>query len=215
MTNNPYAPDDLPDVLPIFPLRSALLLPHGALPLNIFEPRYLQMVNDAMASNRMIGIIQPSDKTENGVQKIGCAGKITEFTETTDGRYGITLSGISRFEIREEISVTTLYRQVKANWSPFAEDVVSKECLDIDRDDLCALLKPYFDLEGLSCCWDSIGDSSDQKLITALCMICPFESQEKQALLEAPCCHGRANLFLDLIKMHVKCGGACATGQAH
>lgn len=213
MSNNPYAPkpDDLPDDLPIFPLRSALLLPHGSLPLNIFEPRYIQMIDDAMAGARMIGIIQPLESGEYGVQSIGCAGKIVEFSETTDGRYGITLSGISRFTVREELEQTKLYRRVTPCWDAFEGDVAREDCLDIDREKLCSLLKSYFQMEDLSCCWDAIGDSTDQKLITALCMICPFESQEKQALLEAKCCRTRANLFMDIVKMHVGCG--CAKTQ--
>jgi len=215
MSKNPYTPDELPDVLPIFPLSRALLLPHGSLPLNIFEPRYLQMINNAMASNRMIGVIQPCDKTEGAVKKIGCAGKIIDFHETTDGRYGITLSGISRFEVREEITVTTLYRQVHADWSPYADDALSHDCLDIHRGELSAALKQYFDMEGMSCDWEAIEDSGDQKLITALCMICPFESTEKQALLESESCHSRAKLFLDMLTMHVKCKGVSAAGQAH
>lgn len=217
MSKNPYAPaqNDLPEILPIFPLRSALLLPHGALPLNIFEPRYIQMIDHAMASDRMIGIIQPNENTKNGVQTTGCAGKIIDFAETEDGRYGITLSGISRFDVREEISATTLYRQVHPDWTAYSSDILSADCLDIEREKLYPMLKQYFDMQGMSCSWDAVDVCGDQKLITMLCMICPFEEAEKQALLEAENCQSRATLFLDMLNMHVKSGCQTTSSRAH
>jgi len=220
MTQNPFAPkfDELPGSIPVFPLGSVLLLPHGQLPLNIFEPRYIQMIDDALASHKMIGMIQPKDDADKpALSALGCAGKIIDYSETADGRYHITLSGISRFRVAEEISATTLYRQIRAQWDDFSGDVVSQGCLDLDRDKLSAMLKDYFAMEGLSCDWSRIDQSSDQKLITALSMICPFDSKEKQALLEACDCHKRADLFLQMLEMNLKCKTASegSSGKTH
>ena len=218
MDKNPYAPDfkDLPDVLPVFPLDGVLLLPTGRLPLNIFEERYLRMFDDAMAGNRMIGMVQPKDVSgESGeIYKIGCAGKIVEFSETPDGRYVVTLNGVSRFRVRKEIGAKSGYRRVKANWNDFEADLAEPHCLDLDRDRLHALLGAYFEAQDMSCDWQKVEGATDGRLITCLSMICPFSAQEKQALLEAPCCRTRSQTFMAMLEMAVQeeqvgrsCGG--------
>lgn len=208
MTHNPFAPQfkDLPPSLPIFPLSSVLLLPHGELPLNIFEPRYKAMVEAALRSHRMIGMIQPVNEKEkrSEVVAVGCAGKITQFAETDDGRYIITLSGISRFRVVQELEVTTDYRQVEADWQAYRDDLEKKECLDIDRQKLKDLLREYFELQGLLCDWQKIEDAGDQSLITVLSMVCPLTGQEKQALLEAESCKARADMFKTMLEIIIR-----------
>lgn len=210
MSHNPFTPKftDLPGTIPIFPLGSVLLLPHGDLPLNIFEPRYLAMVDDALASHKMIGMIQPD-------AKMGCAGKITQYSETQDGRYMIMLTGICRFKVAEELSVTTPYRQIQADWSGFESDFETQHCLDMDRSTLSGLLEAYFEMQGLDCDWGKINSAGDQKLITCLSMICPLEPTEKQALLEAKDCKTRAELFEALIEMVLKSGAHSGGEKAH
>jgi Lon protease-like protein len=207
MARNPFAPpfETLPASLAIFPLSGVLLLPNGNLPLNIFEPRYLKMVEDAMATHRMIGMIQPRPEGGPGVPiyDIGCAGKITEFSETADGRYLITLTGICRFQIAAELDVMTPYRQVKTNWEPYRNDIESVTSLDVDRSRLVELLRTYFTDQGMDCDWGAIENAPDGKLITCLSMICPFDAKEKQALLEAACCKTRAKTFMAMLEMAV------------
>ena len=205
MKKNPYAPslNELPETLPIFPLSGVLLLPGGNLPLNIFEPRYIAMVEAAMAGSRMIGMIQPEDDTIDTpnppLQSIGCAGKIVEFHETTDGRYIINLNGISRFRVAEEREDQNSFRQITPDWSAFENDLNSSECLGLDREKLIALLRFYFQKEQMNCEWSQIENANDGKLITCLSMICPFDAQDKQALLEAADCKARAALFMDML----------------
>jgi Lon protease-like protein len=191
---------DLPDEIPIFPLSGVLLLPRGSLPLNIFEPRYLAMVEDALKTNRLIGMIQP--RAGDDLFQTGCAGKIFSFTETDDNRYLITLKGVSRFRIAGELPpVKGGYRRVLADWSGFRKDIDPAGELNIDRRKLTDLLRSYFDMEGMNCDWDAIENASDDRLITCLAMICPLNAGEKQALLEAPCCKTRADLFIALLEM--------------
>lgn len=212
--------DDLPDVLPVFPLQSVLLLPRGQLPLNIFEPRYLAMVADALRGDRLIGIIQPKTNatTNDTLYKTGCAGRITNFSETDDGRYLITLKGVCRFQSTQEAPLAAGgYRSVAAEWAPFREDITPPQSLDIDRKKLSGLLASYFDMEGMKCDWAAIESASDEKLITCLAMACPLDAGEKQALLEAPCCKTRADLFMSLLEMAIRdpararpdCAGQC------
>ena len=197
----------LPGTLPVFPLEGVLLLPTGRLPLNIFEPRYLRMIDEALAGDRMIGMIQPREPQDHPVPpgtpvfETGCAGRITEFTETPDGRYLIVLTGICRFRIRTELQTDNPYRSVEAEWTPFAKDMDAANCLDLDREKLTRMLKAYFHAQDISCDWDMVEDASDNSLITCLSMICPFKAEEKQALLEAPCCHSRADLFMTMLEM--------------
>lgn len=201
---NPYAPafDALPATLPVFPLSGVLLLPHGNLPLNIFEPRYLQMVEDALAGDRLIGMIQ--SKNETGLQSVGCAGRITEFSQTPDNRFLINLTGIARFQVSEELSVTTPYRQVAAQWQPYEHDLVIEEALDLKREMLVPLLEEYFALQEIEYEAERLHKASDSKLITCLSMVCPFDAKEKQALLEAENGQARARLFTALLEMEVK-----------
>lgn len=215
MTHSPLSQKflDLPETIPVFPLTGALLLPGGYLPLNIFEPRYLAMVDDALKSDRLIGMIQPRDNTQTppALYDTGCAGRITDFTETTDGRYLITLSGVCRFKIAQELDVKTPYRRIRADWKNFEGDFNRKECLDIDRPALHETLKEFLTLNGMDGDWDSMSGTSDNKLITCLSMVSPFEPKEKQALLEAPCCASRARLFMTMLEMAVAAAHASDT----
>lgn len=217
MERNPFTPDfdELPETLPVFPLSGVLLLPTGNLPLNIFEPRYLDMVRDVLAVHRMIGMVQPrSNAKENAIYETGCAGKITEFEETADGRFLISLSGICRFRVAEELSAATRYRQVKVDWHPFRDDLYVARHLDLDRLRLHELLGPYFKAQELTCDWDRIDEATDRRLITCLSMICPFDPEEKQALLEAPCGKSRAKIFMTMLEIAVAgCNSGGCSGQ--
>lgn len=195
----------LPDVLPVFPLRGVLLLPGGCLPLNIFEPRYLAMVEAALGTGRVIGMIQPLSEGSGELFQTGCAGRITEFSELPDGRYRIVLTGLCRFSAGDEIDSVNGYRRFRPDWSAYrSEDLERGECLKIDRVALKELLLGYFRNEDLSCDWDRLDRTPDEKLITALSMICPLGPREKQALLEAKDCQTRADLFVSLIRMSLR-----------
>lgn len=204
--------DKLPDIIPIFPLDGVLLLPRGHLPLNIFEPRYIAMIEDALRTNRLIGMIQPSDITVGPAPlfKTGCAGRIVQFQETEDGRYLITLKGVARFEVQQEIDSIRGYRQVRTDWSKFQEDFDKIETLGINRDHLVELLEVYFEKNDMTIDWKLITAVNDEKLMTCLAMICPFTSGEKQALMEAPTCQSRASLFMKLLEIAV-CGQSCTS----
>jgi Lon protease-like protein len=205
----------LPEVLPIFPLTGALLLPGCRLPLNIFEPRYLQMVRDALAGDRMIGLIQPfdprSEEFEPALQRIGCVGRITSMKETDDGHNLISLVGISRFEVVSELPGTKLYRTASVSWERFASDRQRATAAAIDRDDLVAKLRVYFETSGLEANWDAIDGSGDEELVDSLAMVCPFDPTEKQALLEARDTDARGQLVIALMNMAVLQGGAPET----
>lgn len=185
---------DAPEVIPVFPLPGAILLPRARLPLNIFEPRYLAMFDDALRTNhRMIGMIQPKDAGLFGapspeLYEIGCAGRVTQFNELPDGRYVVALSGISRFRVIREEESFTPYRRLRVDWSEFRPDSQptppSVES-DGDRRDFLKLVREYFDARGLEGDWDVFEAADEETLVTALCMLCPFEPSEKQALLEA------------------------------
>jgi hypothetical protein len=198
----------LPAELPVFPLTGVLLLPRGRLPLNIFEPRYLAMFDDALAGERMIGMIQPSGAATQGDQlspalyAIGCAGRITSFSESGDGRYLVALDGVSRFRITEELPLQRGYRRVIPDWTPFAADLTEEE-LTLDRARLIELLQAYFRQQQLSANWEAIGQAPDERLLTSLAMICPFEPPEKQALLEAGCLSDRARLMMSLLEIAI------------
>lgn len=212
MTQRPtLSIDALPAEIPIFPLGGVLLLPRGQLPLNIFEPRYLAMVDDAISSHRLIGMVQT--KEDGSLYKVGCAGRITSFNETADGRNEIVLTGVCRFSIEEELSQKDGYRRVHAAWSGFKKDMEPMGCLDMDRAKLKKLLKNYFEKQGLTCSWDAVDSAADEKLITSLAMICPLDASDKQALLEAPCCKERAKLFISLLEMEAS--GGCGCGHKH
>lgn len=206
--------------IPLFPLNGVLLLPRGELPLNIFEPRYLAMVDDALRADRMIGMIQPRQaegETAGDTAPlfgVGCAGKITSFEETGDGRYLITLTGVSRFAVEAELPLRNGYRRARVDWTAFEKDRDPAGCLDLDRVRLKKLLGSYFEQHGIACDWGHIDSAPDEKLVTCLSMICPFDPAEKQALLEAACCNTRATQFMAMLELAVKAGGCCG-GHCH
>ncbi len=201
---------ELPENLPVFPLGGVLLLPRGHLPLNIFEPRYIEMVNDALRSHRMIGMIQPKTSSADLFQS-GCAGRIVQFQETEDGRYLITLKGVSRFNIVEEMKTRTGYRNMRVDWSEFKEDFEPVGSLGVDRRNLTDLLHVYFAIHDISIDWKLVTAVNDDKLMTCLAMICPFSPGEKQALLEAKDCKTRSRLFMELLEMSVNGSGSSDT----
>src|SRR5579863_2158144 len=211
----------LPAILPIFPLPGVLLLPRGRLPLNIFEPRYLAMTRDALAGERLIGMVQPSDPRaalagEPPVFPTGCAGRITAFAETDDGRYLITLTGTSRFRIREELEVLRGYRRVVPDWEAFARDREAEAAEpEFDRDRLIHGLKTYFRQQQISADWDVIAKASGERLVTSLAMICPFDPREKQALLEAVDLAARAALLTAIVEMAVMTPAPEGGGARH
>lgn len=197
---------DLPGEIAIFPLAGAILLPRASLPLNIFEPRYLEMVQQAIGSHRLIGMIQP--KNPKGpldhpeVYPTGCVGRITSFAEADDGRYLITLAGVSRFDIARELPMgNRLHRQVEVSYERFADDLGEPSEPHLDRERLTPALKGYFSLHGLTADWETIERTPDHHLITCLAMICPFKPNEKQALLECPTTAARADTMITLIEM--------------
>jgi Lon protease-like protein len=196
---------ELPSVLPIFPLAGVLLLARGRLPLNIFEPRYLAMTRDALGGERLIGMVQPTDPRVVGdnppVYPTGCAGRITSFSETDDGRFLIGLTGVSRFRIREELPLLRGYRRVVPNWREFARDLESEEQPAFDRDRLLRGLRTYFQHHKIEADWDAITSVPGERLVTSIAMVCPFEPNEKQALLEALDLDERARLLTAIIEM--------------
>lgn len=204
MADRPYGAA-LPDLLPIFPLPGVLLLPRGRLPLNIFEPRYLAMTRDALAGGRLIGMIQPLDpvlREENPpLYRTGCAGRITSFTETEDGRYLITLTGVSRFRIREELPLLDGYRRVVPDWGAYAGDLAEAVEPEVDRDRLIRGLRAFFQRHGIAADWEAIAKTPGERLVTSIAMICPFAPSEKQALLEAPDLDERARLLCAIVEM--------------
>jgi Lon protease-like protein len=215
--------DDLPGTLPIFPLSGVLLLPRGRLPLNIFEPRYLNMTRDALAGDGLIGMVQPCEPTALGtspsqpasVYPTGCAGRITSSSETEDGRFLVTLTGVARFSIREEIATTRGYRRIVPEWGAWRGDLIEDQAAAIDRPRLVAGLKAYFRLNGITADWEAIDATPDERLVTSLSMICPFGPSEKQALLEAGDLAERARIMTALIEMAALGGAPEGDGIRH
>ena len=201
---------DLPQVIPVFPLDGVLLLPHGQLPLNIFEPRYLNMIDDAMAGDRLIGMVQTqnappgetSDPARPRLAQIGCAGRITSYAETGDGRYLITLTGICRFRLGPELPVQTPYRQVRAAFAPFELDLgeIGEETA-ADRPALLEALKAYLQRRGLDVDWTMAKEAPLEALVNSLAMALPFEHAEKQALLEAETVEARRAALTALLRI--------------
>ena len=206
-----FSQADLPETVPVFPLPGALLLPRGRLPLNIFEPRYLAMLDDALKSeHRLIGMVQPYEGRVQPprLHAIGCAGRVTSLSETEDGRYLVVLTGILRFRIREEVEGFTPYRRVRADWSDFATDLEKPgEVRGFDKDDFLALLRRYFEVANLSSDWDSMREAEPEMLVNSLSMMCPFAIEEKQALLEAPRLSDRAETLTALLRFAVASRG--------
>lgn len=197
---NYRGPADMPETIPVFPLTGALLLPRGRLPLNIFEPRYLAMVDDAMGGARIVGMIQP-EKPETSTPpplfQVGCAGRIVAYEETGDGRILITLSGIGRFRVRDELNVGTLYRQCRTDFTEFAGDFTADPTGSaVDRDALLRTLKNYLETNRIEADWSGIRDAPIEALVNGLSMMSPFGTREKQALLEATDLKSRAELLI-------------------
>ena len=196
--------EDLPGEIPVFPLTGVLLLPQGKLPLNIFEPRYLQMINVALGGDRLIGMVQPTELNEGDqpdIYKTGCAGRITSFDESEDGRYIITLSGLIRFDITEELALRDGYRVAVPDWAPYRNDLAEETGAGIDRDRMLRALKGYFTVNNVDANWDAIKATTTDRLVNALAMMCPFQPSEKQALLEAVSLADRANVMVALLEM--------------
>ena len=206
--------EPLPAAVPVFPLTGALLLPRGVLPLNIFEPRYLAMIRDAMAAtgaaNRIIGIIQPRTEGEPPpLYDVGCLGRISDYRETEDGRILIALIGVTRFRIQAELDRTTLYRQVMVDYLGFGDDRDDPDALAAAaRAGLEDVLHAYLDAKGLSADWDAVKDADDEALVTTLASVCPFDPAEKQALLEAEDLADRAATLTALMTFAQGLGGA-------
>ncbi len=200
---------DLPKTIPVFPLPGALLLPRARLPLHIFEPRYLAMLDDALkTSHRLIGMVQPIGPDKR-LHSIGCAGRVTAFSETEDGRYMITLAGISRFRVKQEIDGFTPYRRCDVDWSGFDRDLGSAETdPELDRDALLDLLARFFDENALKTDWESLSEADDELLINSLSMLCPFEPEDRQALLEAPSLSTRRETLITLIEFALRGGSS-------
>ncbi|GGB38783.1 ATP-dependent protease [Roseibium aquae] len=201
---------DLPPVLPVFPLSGALLLPRTQLPLNIFEPRYIDMIDSALSGNRLIGMVQPSPDIAQGdadkpvLAHVGCAGRLTSFQETGDGRYLITLQGVTRFAIQRELDTITAFRQVECDFAPFSADLKCGDGEeDVDRDGLLRTLRNYLDVNNLEADWKSVSEADTEVLVNALCMMCPYGAQEKQALLEAQSLKTRAETLIAITEMDI------------
>ena len=202
--------EKLPENIPLFPLPGALLLPNSRLPLNIFEPRYINMVEDALATkHRLIGMIQPiklnigdSLKEANKYQKVGCAGRIVSFTETEDGRYLITLEGISRFKFSKEIETQKPYILSEIDWGLYTNDLVPFEGLNsFDRNGFLEILKKYLDSAQIASDWEVLKKAREEVLVNSLSMLCPFEPEEKQVLLEAKTIVNRLDVLVTLMKL--------------
>jgi Lon protease-like protein len=199
--------EELPALLPIFPLTGALLLPRGRLPLNIFEPRYLAMIQHALSHGRMVGMIQPQegagDAGDPPVYRSGCAGRIVEFGETPDGRFLVTLKGVARFDIGSEPPRHhVLFRQVVPDWRRWRDDLEEDEH-DVDRDRMITALAPFFERHGIAADSDVLASAPIEHLVNSLAMACPFSAREKQALLEAQRTSERAKILTALVEMSV------------
>jgi Lon protease-like protein len=209
--NKVYArPEDLAQTIAVFPLPGALLLPRGQMPLNIFEPRYLAMVDDAMRSeHRLIGMIQPDaahpgPEARPNLYKVGCVGRITQLSETGDGRYLIQLTGIARFRVEEELAVTTPYRQCRVSYAPFTDDFTARKGEDaVDRPRVLQALSDFLKANDLKVDWEGIEKAPNEALVNALAMMSPYGSAEKQALLEAPDLKTRAEILVAVTEIEL------------
>ena len=207
-------PKDLPTTLKVFPLPGALLLPRSELPLNIFEPRYLAMISDAMAGDRLIGMIQPEEETSDlsgspALFRIGCAGRITSYAETPDDRVLVNLAGISRFAIIDETAADTPYRQMQVSFEPFADDLFPGHREDeVDRLGLLKAFRDYLDANDLSTDWKEVERASTEALVNTLSVLAPYEARDKQALLEAASLKARADILVALTEVNLARAGA-------
>ena len=223
MTSGVHRPllGTLPDSLAVFPLSGAFLLPRARLPLNIFEPRYLKMTENALASNRMIGMVQPR---ENGAETfgntapiydVGCAGRITSFSETNDGRYLIELTGLCRFRVRCELEGIEGYRRVEPNFHPYLADLDDDSGKAADRDRLLASVRQFFENRGMTADWSALGELPDEALVTSLAMVTPLGTPEKQALLECEDLVDRCRLLVSLMEFAAHESQAGTTPSCH
>ena len=205
MTLHPLgSPSDLPAGLRLFPLDGALLLPRATMPLNIFEPRYLAMVTDSMATDQLVAMIQPRADTLTArppLYDVGTVGRITQYSETGDGRFLITLTGVARFRITRELSATTAYRQAEVDYKPYLSDWSPAAPLAAAaRADLETTLRQFLDTQDLSADWDAVRSADDESLVNTLCAVCPFTTAERQALLEAPTLADRSSTLTTLMR---------------
>jgi hypothetical protein len=206
---------DLPENIPVFPLAGALLLPRGQMPLNIFEPRYLAMIDDSLRDgHRLIGMIQPdpshADSAHPGPDdkpalfKIGCVGRITQIAESGDGRYLLQLTGIARFKVEEELKVATAYRQCRVTFVPFADDFIARKGEDeVDREAVLEALTSFLKANNLKTDWQGVENAPNEALVNALAMMSPYGTAEKQALLEAPNLKARAEILVAVTEMEL------------
>jgi uncharacterized protein len=209
--NAVYAkPADLAPVIPVFPLPGALLLPRGQMPLNIFEPRYVAMIDDALrCGHRLIGMIQPDaghpgPEGRPSLYEIGCVGRITQLSETGDGRYLIQLTGIARFRIEEELAVDSPYRQCRVTYAPFVDDLTARRGEEaVDRQSLLRALSDFLKANNLKADWEGIESAPNEALVNALAMMSPYGSAEKQALLEAPDLKTRAEILVAMTEIEL------------
>ena len=201
-------PGGLPEVIPVFPLPGALLLPRGQMPLNVFEERYLSMVDDSFRDgHRLIGMIQPDvshsdDEAHPALFRVGCVGRITQLAESGDGRYILELTGVSRFKVLEELTVLTAYRQCKVDYFPFLDDFTARKGEDdVDRVALLAVLTDFLKANNLKVDWEGIENAPNEALVNALAMMSPYGPPEKQAMLEAPDLKTRAEILIAVTEM--------------
>ncbi|MCE0505684.1 MULTISPECIES: LON peptidase substrate-binding domain-containing protein [unclassified Roseivivax] len=201
---------DLPETIALFPLPGALLLPRAHLPLHLFEPRYLQMFDDMLKTDaRLIGMVQPNPVPGNdkALHRIGCAGRVTQFSETEDGRYMVTLTGISRYRLIEEVDGFTPYRRARVDWAGFEADRgATEEDGSFDRRRFLSILDRFFSARELSADWESLKEADDELLINSLAMLLDFDPEEKQALLEAPCLSTRRETLVTLLEYALRSG---------
>lgn len=218
--SRPQSPADLPQSIPVFPLSGALLLPYSHRPLNVFEPRYVEMVDAALAGNRLIGLIQPEDTSEESprgrapLQKIGTVGRLTHWEENGEGRYFIILEGLTRFELTTELKVMTPYRQAMIDASAFASDFTrafGEE--DVDRDRFLKMMRDYAEFANFELNWDEIEKTGTADLVNFACMVSPYGAREKQVLLEARSLGDRAETLIALAEFEMAKGGAGAPLQ--
>jgi Lon protease-like protein len=205
-----HGPVDLPEVIPVFPLPGALLLPRGQMPLNIFEPRYMEMIDDALASrHRLIGMIQPDSgnpgpEDKPNLFKVGCVGRITQIAESGDGRYLLQLTGVARFRVEEELTVATAYRQCRVTYAPFADDFIARKGEEeVDRKNLLRTLADFLTANDLKADWEGIENAPNEALVNALAMMSPYGAAEKQALLEAPDLKTRAEILIAVTEIEL------------
>lgn len=220
MPNRPAAPADLPNHIPVFPLTGALLLPYSQRPLNVFEPRYLEMVDHALAGNRLIGLIQPEDMSEESprgrapLQKIGTVGRLTHWEENGDGRYFIILEGLARFELVSELTVMTPFRQAVISSENFSLDFArafGEEA--VDRPRFLKMMRDYAEFANFELNWDEIEKTGTADLVNFCCMVSPYGAREKQVLLEARSLEDRAETLIAMAEYEMAKGGTGAPLQ--